>query len=114
VLSRLVEADARTVSYLGRDLLQARPEDLAREGIGRTFQSPVTFRGLTLVESVLVGMQGTIRAGLTADLLRTASYRRGLAVARTTAADLLLLVGFDEHELDSRCESLNFAAQRLA
>ena len=39
----------------GADVTRATPEEHARRGIGRTFQVPVTFEDMTVLENVMVG-----------------------------------------------------------
>jgi branched-chain amino acid transport system ATP-binding protein len=43
------------IFYDGRDVTRASPEAHARLGIGRTFQVPVTFEDMTILENVMVG-----------------------------------------------------------
>jgi branched-chain amino acid transport system ATP-binding protein len=46
---------AGAVLFDGSDLTRASPEEHARRGIGRTFQVPVTFEDMTVLENVMVG-----------------------------------------------------------
>src|SRR3954470_3211305 len=43
------------IIYDGRDVTRASPETHARLGIGRTFQVPVTFEDMSILENVMVG-----------------------------------------------------------
>ncbi len=43
------------IVYDGHDVTRASPEVHARLGIGRTFQVPVTFEDMTIIENVMVG-----------------------------------------------------------
>ena len=46
---------AGTIRFLDRDVTTATPEAHARLGMARTFQVPVTFEDMTVIENVMVG-----------------------------------------------------------
>jgi branched-chain amino acid transport system ATP-binding protein len=49
------EPTAGTIKFRGQDVTGASPETHARLGMARTFQVPVTFEDMTVVENVMVG-----------------------------------------------------------
>lgn len=55
VLSGSTPASAGRIELLGRDVTTARPEIRCRRGIGRAFQVPRPFGGMTVLENVVVG-----------------------------------------------------------
>ena len=55
VLSWSTPATAGHTALLGEDVTSARPEARCRRGIGRAFQVPRPFGGMTVLENVLVG-----------------------------------------------------------
>ncbi|HEV2250885.1 MAG TPA: ABC transporter ATP-binding protein [Candidatus Limnocylindria bacterium] len=55
VISGHFRADAGAIRFAGADVTALRPDQLARRGIARTFQSIRLFKGLTVLENVLVG-----------------------------------------------------------
>jgi branched-chain amino acid transport system ATP-binding protein len=57
LLSGDVRLDAGTVRLNGRDLTRVGPSQRARLGIGRTYQVPRTFGGLTVFEHALLAVQ---------------------------------------------------------
>ncbi len=73
-LAGSVAPDAGTVVLDGRDITRLRPERRCRLGIGRAFQIPRPFGGMTVLENVLVG------ATYGASLSRTDSYARCMEV----------------------------------
>jgi ABC-type branched-subunit amino acid transport system ATPase component len=113
VISRVVVPQHGQILFNGNDLLRLRPHRLAGLGITRTFQTPVIFRGLTVFENVLVGLQPFIRGGMWNDLLRHPRYKarqtEATEIARRTSLDV---VGLTEEELTRPVTSLNFAQQR--
>ncbi len=49
------EPTSGTIKFLGQDVTRATPEAHARLGMARTFQVPVTFEDMTVVQNVMVG-----------------------------------------------------------
>src|SRR5215469_12421799 len=58
-----VKPQAGEVWFEGKNLASVRPDQLARLGIGRTLQSVGLFRGLSVVENVMVGANVRAKAG---------------------------------------------------
>ncbi|SRR6266487_1906028 len=92
-----VRPQAGQITFEGRDLTRIRPDRLARLGIGRTLQSIGLFRGLSVIENVMIGANILARAGFWSALTglprSDADERRlrALAIAaldRVGAADL--------------------------
>src|ERR1700740_3225983 len=44
-----------TVQFEGRDVTRLAPEDRARLGIARTFQVPLTFESMSVLDNVMIG-----------------------------------------------------------
>ena len=55
LISGAVHADAGKVIFDGKDITRLRRHERCRAGIGRTFQIPKPFSGMTVFENVLVG-----------------------------------------------------------
>jgi branched-chain amino acid transport system ATP-binding protein len=70
VLAGAVRPDAGGVRLAGQDITRLRPAQRCRRGIGRAFQIPRPFEGMTVLENVLVG------AAYGAGLRRAEAYRR--------------------------------------
>jgi len=56
VVSGLLRPDAGTVVFDGVDITRMAPKDIARRGIGRTFQITRPFPGLTVRDNLLPGL----------------------------------------------------------
>src|ERR671910_1184942 len=57
LLTKFLEPSRGQIFYEGRDITRARPADLAREGMVRSFQISATFPHLTVLENVRVALQ---------------------------------------------------------
>ena len=71
----------------------ARPNDMVRAGIGRTFQNIRLFQNMTAEENVLVGMHIKLKANVLDAMFATPRNRREEIAARVRANELLELVG---------------------
>ena len=80
IVSGLLRADAGTITLDGRDVTGMAPKDVARLGVGRTFQITRPFPGMTVRDNLLPG------------LLYAGGYR-DVRAARERAGELLDLVG---------------------
>ena len=63
VITRLYEPDAGRVVLDGVDLLRVAPYKIVVNGVARTFQNVELFRGMTVLENVLVGAHSRTRLG---------------------------------------------------
>ncbi|HEX2943885.1 MAG TPA: ABC transporter ATP-binding protein [Rhodopila sp.] len=54
-LSGDAQPTSGTIRFLGQDVTRATPEAHARLGMARTFQVPVTFEDMTVLQNVMVG-----------------------------------------------------------
>ncbi len=57
LLTKFLAPSRGQILYDGRDVTRAKPADLAREGMVRSFQISATFPHLTVLENVRVGLQ---------------------------------------------------------
>ena len=71
----------------------AKPNEMARTGIGRTFQNIRLFANMTALENVMVGMHLKLHSNAVDALLSTGRMRNEEIWARKRAAELLDLVG---------------------
>jgi branched-chain amino acid transport system ATP-binding protein len=71
----------------------ARPNDIVKAGIGRTFQNIRLFQNMTALENVLVGMHIKLKANMFDAMFSTPRNRREEIESRAKAEELLTLVG---------------------
>lgn len=100
----MIQPDAGTVSYRGRDLTGKAPHRVARAGIGRSFQLCRVFPRMTVLENLLVA----VRPGGLGRSMRSARDREDIARAR----ELLSRVGIDHLE-QSEARDLSYGQQKL-
>jgi ABC-type branched-subunit amino acid transport system ATPase component len=62
-ISRFCDPVAGSIRFDGRDLLTAKPHDVASLGIARTFQAGEPLGSMLVVDNLLVGCHGLVRAG---------------------------------------------------
>lgn len=89
------------VVFAGRDITGSSPDEVARLGLGRSFQNLKPFAEMTLLENVLIGREIHMAAGMLAAILRLPSFHRDEAKQKRLARDLLAFVG-----LERRCDHL--------
>ena len=90
--------DGGAIRLAGVDVTRLRPDQLARRGVARTFQAIRLFKGLTVLENVLVGRYVRSRPDVLASLV---PFKDPAATERTAARALLGRVG-----LSTRTEAL--------
>ena len=105
-------ADGGRVRFRGRDVTNAAPHRIMRQGLGRTFQQVSVFGRLTALENLLVFLQQHQEENLLARLLRTPRLRRLERQAVERARSLLDLVGLAA-KADEPAGSLSYGQRKL-
>ena len=88
-LSRLSEVERGDIELEGRSLLTLPRHEIARAGIGRTFQHLALFETMSVLGNVMVGGHVRGHGGFLADALRLRVLVGGERRARAHARDLL-------------------------
>jgi branched-chain amino acid transport system permease protein len=104
--------DAGTLQFLGQPIETLLPDEIARRGIGRTFQNLQLFDNMTVLENVMCGRHRLMSAGLTQISARLPKVPREERAAAQHARAALAFVGLDGAE-DLRPSVLPFGYQRL-
>ncbi|EPR42187.1 ABC transporter related protein [Desulfovibrio sp. X2] len=99
MLTGMTRPTSGRVAFAGRDLAGLIPEEIARLGIGRTFQNIRLFAGMSVLDNVRVPGQCRLRSGLWSQVVGLSAARREEDEGRERAWELLRLVG-----LESRAE----------
>lgn len=64
VISGIYRPSSGQIVFEGKERTNAKPQEVARLGITRTFQNLALFRGLTVIENILVGRHIHMHTGL--------------------------------------------------
>ena len=94
-LSRLYQPSGGSMAFEDRDLLKAKPHDIARLGIGRTFQNLALFGTMSVLDNVMVGAHSQTRSGFLACSLRVPSVNREESAQREAAMEVIRFMGLE-------------------
>jgi len=103
--------DAGTVRLLGEDLGGLTADRRARRGMAIAFQAVRLFRGMTVLENVMVGGHAWTHHGFLSAFLRLPEQRREERAIHAEAVATLLRVGLED-QADRLAESLPIGQQR--
>ena len=111
LLTKVYQPTRGTILLDGRDTAGMNTVQVNRAGIARTFQNIRLFKGLTVLDNVLIGMHNDIPYNLPTAILRLPRYWKEEKRARERALELLSI--FDMQDLaDHEAGSLPYGAQR--
>ena len=112
LVSGLLSADAGRVELGGRELTGLRAHQVARLGVGRTFQTPVDLGSMSVLEVVESGRFRTGGIGEIPAILRLPKYRRVRRADREAAVAALSFAGLG-HAAARDAASLPLGTRRL-
>jgi branched-chain amino acid transport system ATP-binding protein len=95
----------------GKSLKKLKPYEISHRGVTRTFQNIRLFKGLTVLENVLIATHQHVNYGLFAPLFKTKAYREQESKAHTKALELLKIFSLD-HKANESASSLPYGEQR--
>jgi ABC-type branched-subunit amino acid transport system ATPase component len=96
VISGVIEPTAGNVAFAGQSYTRHRADAIHAMGIARNFQHVRLFKGLSVLENVMVGSDARADAGTWSDLLDFVRPFRDSDAARRQAQDALEFVGLGE------------------
>jgi branched-chain amino acid transport system ATP-binding protein len=88
-VSGFYRPDTGTIRFDGRDITQARPSEIARLGMGRTFQNIALFAGLTVLDNLMLGRHVHMRSGVLASFLYWGRAQREELAHRVRVEEIL-------------------------
>jgi len=100
------------VAFQGSDVTHKVPHEMAKLGVGRTFQLINLFKGMTVIENVMVGGHLKGKAGIFESGLWFRRARREETIIWNAAVRSLEMVGLMDRAYDI-VDSLSFGEQRL-
>src|SRR6476660_2249723 len=63
MISGFYKPNGGSIVFEDRDITNARPSEIARLGIARTFQNIALFRGLSVLDNIMLGRHVRMRSG---------------------------------------------------
>jgi branched-chain amino acid transport system ATP-binding protein len=111
LITGLLAPTSGSIDLAGQSLLGAKPHQITRLGIGRTFQNIRIFKEMTLLENVVVGMHSHLHYGVGGWLFSSPAFRAQEKRARERAHELLTWVGLDAKASDT-ADNLSYGDQR--
>jgi ABC-type branched-subunit amino acid transport system ATPase component len=112
LITGLLQPTSGEVLYRGRKITGWPPTQVARAGIGRTFQEPRAFGRLSVLENILLGFQKQKGERVHHALLRTRSSLKQETENREKAMQTLQFVGLAERSTDL-AQNLSHGQQRF-
>lgn len=107
-----IRPSAGRLEFKGRAIAGLRPSRINQMGMARTFQNIRLFNELSVLENVLVGFHGRLRASFLSAIFRLPGYVAEEERMVAGAGQLLALVGLERLAAE-RAESLAYGQQRL-
>lgn len=96
LMTGFLRPNSGIIKFKGNAITGLRPDQIARKGIGRTFQITLLFHGQTVLESMLAGHVRQERTGFWHALFNTGTYRQERARAFEKSLDTLQFMGLTE------------------
>jgi branched-chain amino acid transport system ATP-binding protein len=75
-LSRFYQPSSGIITFDGRDLLGLEPHQVIGSGVARTFQNVELFKGMTVLDNVLVGQHSQYGGTFLGDMIRLPAGKR--------------------------------------
>jgi branched-chain amino acid transport system ATP-binding protein len=110
-ISRFYDADGGSISFGGANLLRLPPHRIVGVGIARTFQNVLLFKGMTVLENVLVGQHSRTGGGLLGGLLPFLRRARDGAERARPPLEILDWLGLADYR-DLPAAGLPFGLQK--
>lgn len=112
ILSGVLKPTGGEIAFNNRQIEGLRPDKITSLGISRTFQNIRLFKGLTVIENVMVGHHIKSRGGLASTFFRM-PFKRASEEERiqSVAKDLLAFVGLTDN-WQEKAANLPYGSQR--
>lgn len=112
LITGFLRPDHGMIRFKGDKITGLRPDQIAKKGVGRTFQLTLLFHGQTVLESLLAGHVRVERTGFWRALFNTNSYQEDQKQAVQRSLDVLKFMGLTEWK-DTLVNVLPYGIQRF-
>src|SRR5580704_12706333 len=89
MISGFYRPSSGSIRLGARDITRARPSEIARLGVARTFQNIALFRGMTVLDNIMLGRHVHMRSGVFASLVYWGPARREQVRHRARVEELI-------------------------
>jgi branched-chain amino acid transport system ATP-binding protein len=89
MISGFYHPDAGTIRLEGQDVTHAAPSKLAERGVARTFQNIALFRGMTVLDNLMLGRHVHMHSGVLASFLYWGLAQKEEVVHRRRVEDII-------------------------
>ncbi len=110
-LTGFIKPSKGNIIFSGRDISAMSADRITRLGISRTFQNIRLFKGMSVIENVMVAQHARIRSGLVPIIAGLSSFRHEEAVVQQHAFEYLEFVGLEAFSSQT-AGNLPYGAQR--
>ncbi|MBI5418214.1 ABC transporter ATP-binding protein [Candidatus Poribacteria bacterium] len=110
-ITGLYSQEKGSILFKGENLYGAKPNQIAKKGIARTFQNIRLFAGMTVMENVMVAGQSHSKIGILNALIKGKSYAKEEANLITKSHEILHFTGVAHHAHKCAC-NLAYGDQR--
>ncbi|MCR4429496.1 MAG: ABC transporter ATP-binding protein [Tepidanaerobacteraceae bacterium] len=100
-----------TIEFMGKDITNKKPYQVAQQGIGRTFQNIRLFSQLSVLENVFIAGHMDADYDLFAAILRLNKFGKKEKYLRENCIELLKILGLSD-KLNEKAGSLPYGHQR--
>lgn len=111
MLTGVYQPTSGEVFLCGKSLEGVKPYEISHRGMTRTFQNIRLFKGLTVLDNVLIAGHQHMRYNFVDVLLQTRKFRQEEGALRDKAMDLLKIFGLD-HKAGHSSQALPYGEQR--
>jgi len=111
IISGFYRPDTGAVVFDGIDLVQRKPHEIARLGVGRTFQNLELFSRMTVLENLLIARHLYVKTGLWREMAMTRQVREEEATARRESMAILEYLHLESYA-DSPIAEFPFPVQK--
>jgi branched-chain amino acid transport system ATP-binding protein len=112
LISRIYNPTAGTLSYLGRNLADVAPSQIAPLGIARTFQNIELFEHATVLQNLLIGRHVHRRSNMWTDMLFLPSVRETERQTRRKVEEVIDLLEL-QHYRDQLVAGLPYGVRKV-
>ncbi|MGE0097262.1 MAG: ABC transporter ATP-binding protein [Hydrogenophaga sp.] len=112
LISRIYNPTAGTLSYLGRNLADVAPSQIAPLGIARTFQNIELFEHATVLQNLLIGRHVHRRSNMWTDMLFLPSVREAERQTRRKVEEVIDLLEL-QHYRDQLVAGLPYGVRKV-